>query len=76
MARVTHVCRQCSYSGKPEMFKRGSLKIEVLLWLALIVPGIIYSVWRRIGATPICPKCHFGPMMSSKSGLGYRMSGG
>lgn len=76
MARVIYVCRKCAYVGKPEMYKRGSLKVEIILWCALIVPGIVYSVWRRIGAIPVCPKCRYGPMMTSRSDLGYRMSGG
>ena len=76
MPKLTYVCRQCAYTGKPEMFKKGTLKMEIILWCCLIIPGIIYSIWRRVGATPICPKCHYGPMMTSKSNLGYRMSGG
>ncbi len=76
MGRPTHVCRQCSYAGKPEWFKAGSLKMEIILWCCLIVPGIIYTVWRYKAATPVCPKCGYGPMMKSDSGLGYRMSGG
>ena len=76
MARPIYVCRNCAYAGKSEKFREGSLKIEILLWCALIIPGIIYTLWRRAHTVNICPKCHFGPMMLSDSGLGYRMSGG
>jgi transcription elongation factor Elf1 len=37
----------------------GNIYIEILLWLLIIVPGIIYTTWRWTGKrTYICPKCY------------------
>ncbi len=36
---------------------KGSGWIEFVLWLAYIVPGVIYSIWRRGGEPSICPTC-------------------
>ncbi len=76
MPKPIYVCKQCAYTGKSEKFRRGSLKLEIILWCALIIPGIVYTIWRNTKVVHICPKCHFGPMMLSTSDLGYRMSGG
>lgn len=76
MAKNIYACRNCAYTGKPERFRKGSLKLEILLWCALIIPGIVYTIWRSTHVVLICPKCHFGPMMVTDTGLGYRMSGG
>jgi hypothetical protein len=76
MAKPIYICKNCAYAGKSEKFRRGSLKIEILLWCALIVPGIVYTIWRCRDMVNICPKCHFGPMAESTTNLGYRMSGG
>jgi rubredoxin len=76
MPKSIYACRNCAYVGKPEIFRRGSLKIEIILWCALIIPGIAYTVWRNMERTPICPKCHYGPMLPTDTNLGYRMSGG
>jgi DNA-directed RNA polymerase subunit RPC12/RpoP len=29
-----------------------------VLWLCYIIPGLIYSIWRRSGAPSVCPTCN------------------
>lgn len=36
---------------------RGSLLIEIILWLAFIVPGLIYTVWRHTSRYAACSAC-------------------
>lgn len=50
------ICTNCGLSTNEGMI-RGNLWIEIILWLAYIVPGIIYSIWRRSGPPTICPSC-------------------
>ena len=51
-------CPNCNYKGDGKM--KGSGWIELLLWLCYLVPGLIYSIWRRGGSNPyICPKCNY-----------------
>jgi hypothetical protein len=51
------ICGNCgSISQEPKSGNRGSLILEILLWLFFILPGIIYTIWRRRGK-PCCPKC-------------------
>jgi hypothetical protein len=50
-------CTVCGHTGKPKTVTRGSFLIEVVLWLALIVPGVIYSLWRLTTRHKACERC-------------------
>ena len=39
------------------MHRRGSLSLELLLWLCLLVPGFIYSMWRWMTKYKTCSDC-------------------
>jgi hypothetical protein len=51
------VCTQCGYVGEAKGAIKGNALIEIILWLFLIVPGLIYSIWRSSSRHKICPKC-------------------
>lgn len=51
------VCQNCGTRGEPKTITKGSIAIEIILWLCLIVPGLIYSVWRLTTRQPGCPAC-------------------
>jgi hypothetical protein len=51
------VCTQCGYIGKAEGAIKGSALVEIFLWFLLIIPGLIYSVWRSSSRYKVCPKC-------------------
>ena len=50
-------CTHCGFVGWPVKFMPGSLLLEVMLWLFLIVPGVIYTGVRRTKAYYGCPRC-------------------
>lgn len=50
-------CLQCGLQGRPQRHTRGSLWIELVLWCLLIVPGLIYSIWRLSTRTWACASC-------------------
>ena len=53
---LKYYCNSCSnYSATAR--KKGSGWIELVLYLFYIVPGIIYSIWRRSGPPNVCPTC-------------------
>lgn len=55
-SRAKHYCNSCkNYSSTATM--RGNGWIELILYLFYIVPGIIYSIWRRSGSPNVCPIC-------------------
>lgn len=51
------VCTVCGNYGKTTTRTRGSLLIEIVLWLCFIVPGIIYSLWRLTTRRRVCSAC-------------------
>lgn len=53
----TFVCTQCGFVGKPSQKAKGNGLIEIILWLAFLVPGIIYSIWRRSSPPKVCTQC-------------------
>jgi len=51
------ICERCGWVGQPQTYTPGSIAIEILLWLAFLLPGILYSCWRLISRTKACPTC-------------------
>jgi len=51
-------CTTCEYEGKHKNYTKGSLMIEIALWLLFIFPGVIYTIWRNTsGKYKGCPDC-------------------
>ncbi len=50
-------CMQCGVDGLPKRQTKGSLAIEIILWLCFLVPGLIYSIWRISTRFDACPAC-------------------
>jgi hypothetical protein len=61
------VCTNCGFVGNPRMTVQGSGCVELTLWLLLILPGLIYSVWRLSSKRPGCPKCGAPSMIPADS---------
>ncbi|MFA5438209.1 MAG: hypothetical protein WC293_06590 [Candidatus Omnitrophota bacterium] len=53
----TLVCKSCGYLGKAKTVTKGSLGMEIVLWLFFIFPGVLYSIWRLSSKHKACPKC-------------------
>ncbi len=51
------LCLNCGTQGKPKLKTKGSIFTEILLWLFLIIPGLIYSIWRLSSRSEVCPSC-------------------
>ena len=52
-----YVCMECGCQRDPIDAKRGLLVIEIFMWLLYIIPGVIYSIWRRVRKQKVCSKC-------------------
>ena len=50
-------CPACGSSGFPVRRTRGTFATELLLWLVLLIPGLIYSIWRLSSRYDACPTC-------------------
>jgi len=62
-----YYCTQChTHTNKAKM--KGSGWIEVVLYLFYILPGVIYSIWRRSGKPNGCPTCGHAALIPAGSG--------
>ncbi|MDH5458753.1 MAG: hypothetical protein OEY26_08570 [Nitrospinota bacterium] len=52
-----YVCMECGCQRDPINANRGLLVIEIFMWLLYILPGVIYSIWRRVRKQQVCPNC-------------------
>lgn len=51
-----YYCNHC-HNFTNEALKKGNGWIELVLYFFYIIPGVIYSIWRRSGPPPVCPLC-------------------
>ena len=66
-----YYCMNCkAYS--PFARNKGSGWIELILWLCYIVPGVIYSIWRRTGNNKLCPVCKQATLITAEAGTHVR----
>ena len=54
---LRYYCNAC-HNYVPKALKKGNGWIELVLYFAYLVPGIIYSFWRRSGSPNVCPLCN------------------
>lgn len=50
-------CLTCGHEGKTVKVVKGSVILEIALWLCFILPGFIYSIWRLTSKQYACKKC-------------------
>jgi len=60
-------CCNCGHEGKAKKGTPGSLLIEILLWFMMLVPGLIYSIWRMSSKFQKCPHCNSKNILPSDS---------
>jgi hypothetical protein len=72
MPRRPVFCPACGASGRPVKKARGSLAVEIMLWLLLIVPGLVYSVWRMTTYRRVCATCGSDAVIPVDSPLARR----
>jgi hypothetical protein len=67
------ICLQCGYVGSSKRITKGSILIEIVLWLAFIIPGILYSLWRLTTRYDACPSCNAPNMIPVNSPKGREL---
>lgn len=68
------ICSNCGLQGKPKTITKGNLLIEIVLWLCLIIPGLIYSLWRQFSKYKACPSCDATNMVPLDSPRGKKLT--
>ena len=52
-------CPNCKYEGYGKHIIKGSVAVELGLWLLFMFPGLVYSIWRHSTKKLVCPECDF-----------------
>jgi len=67
------ICTGCGTVGEGKTATPGSLGIELVLWFAFCIPGLLYSLWRLTNRQHnTCPACG-GRMIPTSTPLGREM---
>ena len=67
------ICSNCGTIGTPKTITKGSIMIEIVLWIFSIVPGIIYSIWRLTTRAKACRSCGAENMLPLNSPMGKKL---
>ena len=72
--KITHICTSCGSEETATRRRRGNGFVELVLWLALLVPGILYTAWRNMG-DPVtsCYVCGHQTTIPLHTPVGRRM---
>ncbi len=65
--KVEMYCPHCGITGVPRAITKGATVVEVMLWFAGLLPGLIYSIWRLNSRHAACPSCHQAGMIPANS---------
>jgi hypothetical protein len=68
------ICSACKTTGKSKRVTKGSIWIEIILWLCFLVPGLIYSIWRLTTRHDACSACGSPHMVPLDSPAGKKLA--
>lgn len=64
------ICSNCGAHGTPKTVTKGSILIEIVLWLCILLPGILYSLWRISSRVRACRSCGSQSLVPLNSPVG------
>ncbi len=67
MAKPVQYCPNCGTVAAPVKLTRGSIWIELVLWILFLIPGLLYSIWRLTTRQRVCPACKHPNMIPTDS---------
>lgn len=73
MPGVSLFCTACGHEGPTRTVAKGSIGIEIVLWLCLLVPGLIYSIWRHSTKAEACTACGATALVPTTSPVAAKM---
>lgn len=66
------ICSSCGgRTSKTET--PGSFGVELLLWLFMCLPGLIYSIWRISARKVVCGSCGATTLIPINSPMGQKL---
>lgn len=71
--KESHICENCGSLTNGKDLTPGSLGVEIMLWLFLLIPGLIYSTWRLCNRKKGCPLCGESKIISVGTPRGQKL---
>jgi hypothetical protein len=68
------ICKNCGTAFIGQRALPGNGWIELVLWLAYLVPGLIYSIWRRSSRKPTCASCGSRDLVDASTPVGKQLA--
>lgn len=70
MGRKLLYCKACgTVSARTVRVMPGSLLVELFLWAMLLLPGLVYSIWRHAASFQGCSNCKSRELIPADSPL-------
>lgn len=70
----TLICKDCGSTRGKKRGVKGSLFMEIALWLFFLLPGIIYSIWRLTTKFDACKDCGSATLLPIDSPMGQKLA--
>ncbi len=67
------ICTMCGTFESPKTMTKGSILIELVLWLCGLIPGLIYSIWRHQTRVPVCSNCQSTAIIDINTPAGKKL---
>ena len=68
-----YICGNCGTQDKIKWVAKGSIFIEIILWLMFLIPGLIYSVWRQSTKQRTCKACDSTNLVPKNTPIGEKL---
>ena len=68
------ICTLCGAAESPKQYTKGSVLVEIVLWLCFLVPGLIYTIWRHASRYDGCRECGSEDIVPLNSPRGKRLA--
>jgi hypothetical protein len=68
------ICATCGCRTAGQSVNKGSALIELILWCCFLVPGLLYTVWRRTSAPRICHACGAKTLVPLSTPVGKKLA--
>lgn len=68
------VCKQCGTVAKPKEVIPGSAFTELVLWVCILIPGLIYTNWRRNNVYEVCRACESREIIGLDTPVGRQLT--
>lgn len=65
-------CTICGAWGQDRRIMSGSVGMELFMWVLLLVPGLLYSIWRLSTAYRGCTTCGAAQIVPPNSPIAIR----